>query len=81
MKGKSIQAMPKEETPNKTKGQLETHLQFSDLHCFRCYSVGHIASQCLNKRAMIVVGNNEYHMANDSEGDEDNISEFLIMMR
>ena len=60
LKGKSTQATPKEETPNKTKVEPETQSQLSGLHCFRCNGAGHIASQNPNKRAMIVVGNNEY---------------------
>jgi len=71
---KEEKGIPKEAAKNKTvedlkgKGKVET--QFSrnrDIKCFKCLGSGHIASQCPNKRVMVLRDN---IVESESEGDK-----------
>ncbi|RDX86055.1 hypothetical protein CR513_32665, partial [Mucuna pruriens] len=46
-------------TPPKGKTDTDTSYRSHDIKCFRCQEVEHIASQCSNKRAMIMMDNEE----------------------
>ena len=52
---------------NKEKEKESNLNRARDIKCFKCLGVGHIASQCPNKRVMILRENGE--VESDSEGD------------
>src|SRR3954464_6935075 len=55
-----------------------------DIKCFRCQGRGHIASQCSNKRVMVLREDGEYETENESNDDsmppleDDDIEEFAV---
>lgn len=56
-----------EKVDNKERGNSSSHPQKNrDIKCFRCLGSGHIASQCPNKRAMIMLENGEI----ETEGED-----------
>ncbi|KAF7815003.1 putative gag-pol polyprotein [Senna tora] len=67
----------KEESKPKTDGgkklvfESSSNDKTASIKCFRCLGKGHIASQCPNKRAMILKDNGECESAHSSEGDDD----------
>ena len=52
-KSKTKPPKRKDEAPIVNKGKNESQTRNHDIKCFRCLRVGHIASQCPNKRTMI----------------------------
>ena len=56
-------------SPVSTKGKTKSQTRNRDIKYFRCLGVGHIASQCPNKRTMIASVDGE--VETKSEGDDD----------
>ena len=44
-----------------------------DIKCFRCQGRGHIASQCVNKRMMVINAQGELESENEEEVDDDDM--------
>ncbi|XP_022899376.1 uncharacterized protein LOC111412685 [Olea europaea var. sylvestris] len=64
----------KEEGASKTTPKVESQPSRNrDVKCFRCLGVGHIASQCPNKRTMILRDSGEVEI--ESEGDYEDMLE------
>ncbi|KAJ9699061.1 hypothetical protein PVL29_007911 [Vitis rotundifolia] len=59
----------RDEAPNINKGKNEFQTRNRDIKCFCCLGVGHIASQCPNKRTMIIRVDGE--VETESEEDDD----------
>jgi len=76
VKGKAEPPKGKDEGTSKNK--LKVDFQPSrnrDIKCFKCLGLGHIASQCLNKRVMVMRDNGE--VMTDSEDDSDEMPELV----
>ncbi|KAK4567280.1 hypothetical protein RGQ29_003193 [Quercus rubra] len=71
VKSKTEPPKRRDEAPIVNKGKNESQTRNRDITCFRCLGVGHIASQCPNKRTMIAHINGE--VETESEGDDDQI--------
>ena len=52
-KSKTEPPKRRDEAPIVNKGKNESQTRNRDIKCFRCLGVGHITSQCPNKRTMI----------------------------
>ena len=59
----------RDEIPSVNKGKTESQTRNRDIKCFRCLGVGHIASQCPNKRTLIARVDEE--VETESEGGDD----------
>ena len=68
-KSKTKPPKRRDEVPSVNNGKNESQTRNHDIKCFRYLGVGHIASQCLNKRTMIAHVDGE--METQSEGDDD----------
>ena len=56
---------PKETTKSVGKDVSNSQLRSRNIQCFKCLGRGHIASQCPNKRTMILRGRDEYSIQED----------------
>ncbi|RVW59802.1 hypothetical protein CK203_100612 [Vitis vinifera] len=59
-----------DEAPNVNKGKNESQARNRDIKCFPCLGVGHIASQCPNKRTMIACVDGEVETENEEDDDQ-----------
>ncbi|RDX71698.1 hypothetical protein CR513_48912, partial [Mucuna pruriens] len=72
-KNNKVVTNPKEEVKAKysnapSKGKIDTTSYRShDIKCFMCHGVGHIASQCPNKRATVMLDNGEIESESSSD--------------
>ena len=71
-KSKTEPPKRRDEVPSVNKGKNESQTRNHDIKCFRCLGVGHIASQCPNKRTMIARVDGK--VETESEGDDDQLS-------
>ena len=59
-----------DEAPNVNKGKNESQTHNRDIKCFCCLGVGHIASQCPNKRTMIARVDGEVETESEENDDQ-----------
>ena len=60
----------RDEVPNVNKGKTKSQTRNRDIKCFRCLGVGHIASQCPNKRTMIERVDGEVETESDGDNEQ-----------
>ncbi|XP_031405679.1 uncharacterized protein LOC116214411 [Punica granatum] len=73
-KAKVDKPAAKPSSDSKERGNSSSQPQRNcDVKCFRCLGSGHYASQCPNKRAMIMLDNGEIESANEHKSDTDSI--------
>jgi len=78
---KQLQNKPKYElsknakpTTTTTSGSIEAFTSKTrDIKCFKCQGRGHIASQCVNKRVMVINAHGELESKNEEEVDNDDM--------
>uniref|UniRef100_A0A2N9IRP1 Reverse transcriptase n=1 Tax=Fagus sylvatica TaxID=28930 RepID=A0A2N9IRP1_FAGSY len=70
LKSKTEPPKRREEVPSVNKGKTESQTRNRDIKCFRCLGVGHIASQCPNKRTMIARVDGEVETESESDADQ-----------
>ncbi|KAL5540966.1 hypothetical protein UlMin_044258 [Ulmus minor] len=57
-----------------TLGNIESSTSKTrDIKCFKCQGQGHIASQCVNKRVMVINAQGELESENEEEVDDDDM--------
>ena len=66
LKSKTEPPKRREEVPSVNKGKTESQTRNRDIKCFCCLGVGHIASQCPNKRSMIARVDGEVETESES---------------
>jgi hypothetical protein len=61
-------------TTTTTSGNTEASISKTrDIKCFKCQGRGHIASQCVNKRVMVINAQGELESENEEEVDDDDM--------
>ena len=60
----------RDEAPNFNKGKNEYQTRNRDIKSFRCLGVGHITSQCPNKRTMIICVDGEVETKSEEDDDQ-----------
>jgi hypothetical protein len=70
LKSKTEPPKRREEVPSVNKGKTESQTRNRDIKCFRYLGVGHIASQCQNKRTMIARVDGEVETESESDADQ-----------
>lgn len=62
-------------TTTTTSGNTEASISKTrDIKCFKCQGRGHIASQCVNKRVMVINAQGELESENEEEVDDDDMT-------
>ena len=70
-KSKTETSKSKEDDSTKHKGKFETQVNRNrDIKCLKCLGSGHIASQCPNKRVMIMKDNGEVETVSENDSDD-----------
>ena len=70
VKGKTEPPKGKDEVTNKNKSKADFQPSRNrDIKCFKCLGTGHIASQCPNKRVMVMLDNGEVMTESENESD------------
>jgi hypothetical protein len=70
LKSKTEPPKRREEVPSVNKGKTESQTRNRNIKCFHCLGVGHIASQCPNKRTMIARVDGEVETESESDADQ-----------
>ena len=70
LKSKTKPQKRREEVTSVNKGKTESQTRNRDIKCLHCLGVGHIASQCPNKRTMIVRVDGELEIESESDADQ-----------
>ena len=60
----------RDEAPSVNKGKNESQTRNRDIKCFHCLGVGHIASQCKNKRTMLTCVDREVEIKSEEDDDQ-----------
>jgi hypothetical protein len=69
LKSKTEPPKKRDEVPCVNKGKTKSQTRNRDIKCFHCLRVGHIASQCPNKKTLIACVDGEVEI--ESKGDDD----------
>uniref|UniRef100_A0A2N9HAA5 CCHC-type domain-containing protein n=1 Tax=Fagus sylvatica TaxID=28930 RepID=A0A2N9HAA5_FAGSY len=69
LKSKTEPPKRRKKVPSVNKGKTESQTLNRDIKCFRCLEIGHIASQCPNKRTMIARVDEEVETESESDAD------------
>ena len=69
-KSKTEPPKRRDEALSVNKGKNESQTRNRDIKCFRCFGVGHIASQCSNKRTMITCVDGEVEIESEEDNDQ-----------
>jgi hypothetical protein len=70
LKSKTEPPKRRDGVPSVNKGKTESQTGNCDIKCFRCLGVGHIASQCPNKRTMIARVDGKVETESDGNDDQ-----------
>ena len=56
---------------NKKKGKPKASTHHRDLRCFKRNGVKHMDLQCINKKSMVILGNDKHATTSENESDSD----------
>ena len=70
LKSKTEPPKRRDEAPSVNKGKNESQTHNRDIKCFRCWEVGHIASQCPNKKTIITRVDGEVEIESEEDDDQ-----------
>ena len=75
--GKTVKNEPSKSFKEKEKPRegKSSHTRTSEIKCFKCLGRGHVASQCLTKKTMILSGVNHYNSQDEQESQSETSSE------
>ena len=60
---------------DKDKGEHSSHTHTRNIQCFKCLGRGHVASQCPNKKVMILKGKDIYKNHDEASSESEESSE------
>ena len=64
----NVETTKRENTTIAQKGRAKTQQRNRDIKCFKCHGIGHISSNCPNKRTMVM---REGEIVMDNEDEEE----------